>query len=70
MTNNMALKPIITRLDVHEYIYNRFITRKKNSALKLVLNTFNVVKHNVEIQVAVADIKKCLALQIFNRKNK
>lgn len=67
----MALKPIITRLDIHEYIIVNNVSgslqEKKNSALKLVLNTFNFDEHNVEIQAAVADIKKCLALQMFNR---
>lgn len=67
----MALKPIITRLDVHEYIIinnkSGSLKEKKNSALKFVLNTFNFDEHNVEIQVAVTDIKKCLALQMFNR---
>jgi hypothetical protein len=41
----MALKPVITRLDTHEYIIvnnvSSSLQEKKNSALKLVLNTFN-----------------------------
>lgn len=67
----MALIPIITRRDVHEYIIVNNVSGslqvKKNSALKLVLNTFNFDEYNVKFQKAVVDIKKCLAVQMFNR---
>lgn len=68
----MALAPtIITRRDVHEYIIVNNVSGslqdKKNSALKFVLSTFNFYEHDDGFQKAVTDIKKCLALQMFNK---
>lgn len=67
----MDLKPTISRLNIHENIFNcglqSSIQVKKNIAFQFVINIFKFDVSNIGVNEAIIDIKKCLDQSFFNR---